>query len=500
MRVVPTWTEPFVGQASAVVGGPLGRHAVVGRSRFWTPLRVLLLAAVLTLAAGWLVKSPCLQQAPGPDGQLTLDWQNGRQYVSMCYTDVVTLYGDHRLAGGGLPYRTHWTVLGAGAGERYMDYPVLTGFLLWVTARLTGRYEAQAAGGGLPTGLPEVVFFTLTAVVLAACWLTVVWAVRRMRPVRPWDAALVALSPLALLHVFTGVDAVAVAGSSVALYLFARGSPGRAGALLGVAACATVYAALLLVPVTLVAWRRRQLAGARAAVLGATASWWLLNLPIAVVFTSGWPEFLRGWLRGGPEPDSVYFALSTFTGWPGFDGVLAPAQTPTRLNMVVVGLFLACCVGLAVLVRRAPRPPRLASLCFLVVAAALLVNKAWSPQFSLWLVPLAVLALPRWRLLVAWMTVDALVWVPRMFYYLGVDNKGVPPEVFLTFVLVRDAMVVLLAALVVRSVLHPETDPVRALDPDDPDWPGADPDRAPRSATPERSGPAPADTVDHLAR
>jgi hypothetical protein len=38
-------------------------------------------------------------------------------------------------------------------------------------------------------------------------------------------------------------------------------------------------------------------------------------------------------------------------------------------------------------------------------------------------------------------------------------------------VLLRDAMVVLLGVLVVRSVLHPETDPVRALGTDDPDWP-----------------------------
>ena len=86
---------------------------------------------------------------------------------------------------------------------------------------------------------------------------------------------------------------------------------------------------------------------------------------------------------------------------------------------MIAALFVAAGVGLVLLVRRAPQPPRLASLAFLAVAAFLLVNKVWSPQYSLWLVPLAVLALPRWRLLLAWMTLDALVWVPRMFYYVG---------------------------------------------------------------------------------
>ena len=52
-RVVPSWTEPLVAAASRVVGGPLGRHALIGRSRFWTPLRVLLLLAVVVLSLGW---------------------------------------------------------------------------------------------------------------------------------------------------------------------------------------------------------------------------------------------------------------------------------------------------------------------------------------------------------------------------------------------------------------------------------------------------------------
>jgi uncharacterized membrane protein len=111
-----------------------------------------------------------------------------------------------------------------------------------------------------------------------------------------------------------------------------------------------------------------------------------------------------------------------------------------------------------------------ASLAFLVVAALLLTGKAWSPQWSLWLVPLAVLALPRWRLLLAWMAVDALVWVPRMFYFLTPAARGLPPEWFIGAVILRDVVVVGLCVLVVRSVLAPTTDPLR-VGAGDPDWP-----------------------------
>ena len=74
------------------------------------------------------------------------------------------------------------------------------------------------------------------------------------------------------------------------------------------------------------------------------------------------------------------------------------------LNAVSAAAFAACLVAITVLALECPRPPRLAPLCFLVVASFLLVNKVWSPQYSLWLVPLAVLAVPHRRLLLGWMT------------------------------------------------------------------------------------------------
>ncbi|HEX2301928.1 MAG TPA: hypothetical protein VHH34_26040, partial [Pseudonocardiaceae bacterium] len=58
-RVVPSWSDPVVAQASEAVGGPWGRHAVVGRALFWTPLRVCLLFTTTVLALAWLKQAPC---------------------------------------------------------------------------------------------------------------------------------------------------------------------------------------------------------------------------------------------------------------------------------------------------------------------------------------------------------------------------------------------------------------------------------------------------------
>jgi uncharacterized membrane protein len=300
--------------------------------------------------------------------------------------------------------------------------------------------------------------------------------VRALRPNRPWDAALVALSPLVAVHVFTNFDALAVACATAGMLAVARRRPLLGGLLLGIGGAFKFYPLMLLLPVLLVGVRRRELGTAARTIAAAVAAWLLVNVPVALAHPTGWWEFFRLNQTRLADPDSLYFVVQHFTGWDGFDGPLADGQAPVVLNAVSAVLFLLCCAAIAVLALRAPAPPRLASLGFLVVAAFLLVNKVWSPQYSLWLVPLAVLALPRWRLLLAWMAVDALVWVPRMFYYLTPANKGLPPDWFLGTVVLRDAVVVVLCVLVVRSVLHPGTDPVRAVarrEDADPDWPVA---------------------------
>ena len=159
--------------------------------------------------------------------------------------------------------------------------------------------------------------------------------------------------------------------------------------------------------------------------------------------------------------DSLYNVVKSFTDWQGFDTGLGLWEPPTILNTVVFVLFVLCCAGVGYIALTATQRPRLAQVAFLVVALFLLTNKVWSPQFSLWLVPLAVLALPHRRILLAWMTIDALVWVPRMLFLYGEQNRGLPEQWFTITVLLRDIAVIGLCALVIRQIYRPELDLVR---------------------------------------
>jgi uncharacterized membrane protein len=469
-RVLPSRTEPLARYTSRLIGGGVGRHAVIGRHWFWTPLRAILLIAVALLICGYLTKAPCAQTYLDSSGTRQLDWRDSKQYTAMCYSDTIPLYTAERLDQGGFPFRTSWidNPETDRAQVRYMEYPVLTGLFQWLNAKLTNGYLVLASTGSVPSTMPVVVYFDLTVLWLTAAWLITIWAVVGLTRRRKWDAAIAAASPLVAVHVFTNFDPLATAFAAAGMLAWARRRPGLAGVLLGLGAAAKLYPLFLLGPMLVLCLRTGQVGVWTRTALAGVLAWLAVNVPIALAYPAGWREFFRLNTERGVDPDSIYNVINYFTGWKGFDGVLDPGRTPTVLNAVTATLFLTCCVGIAWVGLTAPRRPRLAQLVFLVVAAFLLTNKVWSPQYSLWLVPLAVLALPRWRLLLVWMTVDALVWVPRMLYYLGEDKKGLPQDYFLATVVVRDLLVVAICMLIIREIYRPDLDPVRRAGDDDP--------------------------------
>jgi uncharacterized membrane protein len=112
----------------------------------------------------------------------------------------------------------------------------------------------------------------------------------------------------------------------------------------------------------------------------------------------------------------------------------------------------------------------LAQLVFLAVAAFLLTTKVWSPQYSIWLVPLLALARPRWRMALIWQASEIAVWIATLLWLLaGSDpNKAMTYEGLTWILLVRDGFLLLLMALIVREMWNPESDVVRTDDDPDP--------------------------------
>lgn len=433
---LPSRDDPLVRAVSEPIGGPAGAHAVPA-SRWWGPIRIALAMACAVLALGVIVDTPCHQNQWAERDRAT--------WAGMCYSDIPFLYRERGFTDGDLPYR-----------DTALEYPVLTGLAMQSTAYLVKVISEPDAAE--PALAESVRFYELTALLLGIAALVVVFATARTVRRRPWDGMLVAASPVLLLSATINWDLLAVAALSLAILAWTRRRPVLTGIFIGLGVALKLYPVLLLGPVLLVALRsprRRQELADFAATLGAAVlSWAAVNLPVFWWAPVGWLEFFTFNVERGADYGSIWYAIE----------LIAPGLLPEDISPLMLAGALLLLVSIVALALAAPEQPRLAQLAFLAVAAFLLVNKVWSPQYALWLLPLAALARPRWRDLAIWQVGEAVYFV-AVWWHLATmyepERPLISSEEYAGAVAVRVAGLLWLVALVVRDVLRPAHDPVR---------------------------------------
>ncbi|MFJ5216207.1 glycosyltransferase family 87 protein [Streptomyces sp. NPDC088354] len=443
--VPPTGEDPVARAGSEVIGGPLGRFAAVGRGGWWNPLRVIVLVAIGMFALGMVQKLPCYDSG----------WFFGAnaQYSHACYSDIPHLYYGRGFADDLVPYFDHIPDKVSG-GMGYLEYPVLTGVFMEVASWLTPH------GGTIQHR--EQIYWLVNAGMLMACAAVIAVCVARTNRRRPWDALLVALAPAFALNATINWDLFAVALAAVGMMLWSRSRPLAAGILIGLATAAKLYPVFLLWPLLVLALRAGRLKAWGVAAGGAAGAWLVVNLPVALLAPDGWWRFYGFSQERGVDYGSFWLIITQETGI---------SLDRTVVNFYAAVLFALLAVGIGLLALWAPRRPRFAQLAFLVVAAFILTNKVYSPQYVLWLVPLAALARPRWRDFLIWQAAEVMyflgIWL-YLAYTTGGGNKGLPMYGYHLAIGAHLLGTLYLCAVVVRDVLFPERDPVRRDGSDDP--------------------------------
>jgi uncharacterized membrane protein len=451
----PAHSDAFIRGLSESIGGPLGEHAVrsparmPGGSKFWTPMRIVLALVCATLALSWVQKSPC------SDGQ----WTDLKQYKYFCYTDVLALYYAEHLSDGAIPYKDH-----------PVEYPVVTGIFMGLIG-----LPIHALGPSVPGGNEGQAFYDVNALVLAAFGVAACGAILAVRRRRPWDAALFAVAPALFFSATVNWDLLCVGLTALGLAAWAKRHPALAGLLLGLAIGAKFYPLLILGPMVLLAVRTKRFIDLGVTVAGAICSWTIVNGPIAILWPSAWSTFFRFNSDRGIDWGTLWYIGAHFprgAGQYGFDFFRNLDSDPqhTKLNVLYLLLFVFACIAIAGLISLAPRRPRLGQVAFLVVAMFLIVGKVWSQQYVLWLIPLAVLARPRWGAFLAWQAAEVLYFLSFYGELMGASGKPVFPEgVFVLASILRLTTLAILVGYVVRDILRPERDVVRHTYADDPD-------------------------------
>jgi uncharacterized membrane protein len=402
------------------------------------------------LSLSWVQKSPCA------DGQ----WTDLKQYKYFCYTDVLALYYAEHLSEGAVPYKDH-----------PVEYPVVTGVFMGAIGLPVHALRAYLPGD---TNEGEA-FYYLNAVALAAFGVAAAGAILAVRKRRPWDAALFALAPALFVSATVNWDLLVVGLTALAMAAWAKRHPVIAGLLFGLAIGAKFYPVLIIGPMILLALRTKRWLDFGVMFSATIASWLVINGPIAWLYFDSWSTFFRFNSDRGIDWGTLWYIGAHFprgSGAYGFQPFMNLDGDPehAKLNTLYLVLFVFSCIAIAVLTMTAKRRPRLGQLAFLVVAMFLIVGKVWSQQYVLWLIPLAVLARPRWGAFLAWQAAEVLYFLTFYGELMGASGKAVFPEgVFVLASIVRLVTLAVLVGFVVRDILYPEQDVVRRTYDDDPD-------------------------------
>ncbi|MEU7895387.1 glycosyltransferase 87 family protein [Nonomuraea sp. NPDC049152] len=409
-------------------------------ARAAVPYLPLGLFAALGAILAYVWKLPCR----------TGGWNNSIQtYANACYTDIYPLYFDRQL-------HTQDPYFAGVPFDKQVEYPVVLGEVMqvitWLVRRLAPDEATQA-----------VRFYDITVILLGISLVVgVLLMAAAAGPTRRWDAAWYALAPAVILAAYVNWDLIAGALSMGFLLAWARRRQVAAGVLLGLAIATKFYplmfvGALFLLTVRTGKWRPFLI------TLGsAVAAWLVVNVPFMVLAWEGWRRFYVFSQERGIDWGSPWLFFER-KGWP-----ILGSMDPSLLGMIALALL---CLGIAVLTVLAPQRPRLAQICFLALAAFMMTNKVWSPQFVLWLVPFAVLARPNWKPIALWQVAEVWYFFAIWLYLLYQDETsrhlGIGDNLYFTAVWGRVITILIMMAFVVRDILRPDKDLVRQAGVDD---------------------------------
>lgn len=312
------------------------------------PLATLIFLALLATLLGVFKFSSC-------EGN---GWATPAQYIHACYSDIPALYGERDLDKDQWPYSSTTDAV---------EYPVLTGTVMWVFALAT------------PAGENEIrTYYRINIAFLAALFILVAVIVYR---IRPEFAYLTTLAPAAIGSLYINWDLWAIISMMLSIYWFDRKKYKHSAIAIGISISTKFLPVFLLLPIALILWRRNEVKELARYIAIAVLTFAAINLPVLLTTPEGWLRFYELNFNRGQDWGSLWYALTSLgvnLGNTNFFAILA---------LFVSVLFIS------LLIFSTKNALTLADVSFIVLALVMIASKVYSPQYILWLVPLAVIAM-----------------------------------------------------------------------------------------------------------
>ena len=357
-------------------------------------------------------------------------WATPDQYVHACYSDLPALFEARGLSTNEWPF---------ASDDNSVEYPVVTAMVMYATS-----FAANS----------PVSYFNINIFFLILLFIATVLVVRK---IRPEFAYLVPVAPAMIASLFINWDLWAIASMMIAIYWFDRKQYLASSVLLGISISTKFLPIFLLIPIVFIFWRDAKMKEAIKYLAITFGIWLAINLPFALTTPTGWWRFYKLNLDRGPDWGSFWLALQQL-------GI-----NLTNLNYLSVLLLLIALTTIAILLFELKYTPSLASVAFFVIASVMLASKVYSPQYVLWLTPLAVIALTNSKDLHAfwlWQTTEIIYHIAIWQHLAQVTDAkfGLGPTPFAILTLVRIGGTIYLMAILARRALQARNTHSRLLD------------------------------------
>ena len=357
-------------------------------------------------------------------------WATPDQYIHACYSDLPALFGTRGLDNNAWPY---------ASDENSVEYPVLTGVVMYATSFIANS---------------PVSYFNLNIFFLVLLFLAIVLIVRK---IRPEFAYLLPVAPAMIACLYINWDLWAIASMMLAIYWFDRKQFTNSALLMAISISTKFLPIFLLIPIAFILWRDNKVKEAIKYMAVVAGTWIAINAPFALTTPTGWWRFYKLNLERGADWGSVWLALQQL-------GI-----NFTNLNYLSILLLLIALTSIAILLFELKYTPTLASVAFLVLASVMVASKVYSPQYVLWLTPLAAIALTNKKDLHAfwiWQAVETIYHLAIWQHIALVTDAhfGLASTPFAILTLLRIAGTIYLMAVLARRALQARNTHSQLLD------------------------------------
>ena len=353
-------------------------------------------------------------------------WGSPDVYVHMCYSDLSALYGAREIN------KDHWPY---SSPTNSVEYPVVTGVVMWATGLLIGDENGYRQ------------YFDLNALLLALLMIAaslLIWLIR------PEYSLFFPLAPAVIGSLYINWDLWAVVPSLLSIYSIKHNRNVLSALFLGIAIATKFFPIVLLLGVTLLFWNRNE-RKKLALYCGITlATWSIINLPVAIVNYEGWWRFFQLNLHRESDLGSLWYALSLLK---------FPILNINYLSIFLVTLTVVAIINLSRRVTRGGEEfNHFLTISFISVAAFVTISKVYSPQYILWLTPLAVLAMSRHEERSAfwiWQTGEAIYHLAIWQYLASYTGAkfGLPTNIYALLILIRIGSLAWFVRALIQSLL-----------------------------------------------